>query len=218
MFPQATFTKLLGTSSARTFAPQDANWHRWAVLNVWPTTSAAENSGELVVIKKWQAIARANAALWLSPLSVKGSWGGHNPFALADSQDLNLNAKGQISHQKWLGPTVALTRARIRPSKWLDFWRSSPPVAHELRNSPGLIGAMGIGEAPIGLQGTLSIWQSNQALTGFVQRGLSHLKAIKSAQNRGWYSEDLFARFALVAASGSITNIDFSSLRLPSTP
>jgi hypothetical protein len=236
-FPGATFTKLLGTSSAKTFAPKDANWHRWAVLNVWSNTEAAERSQKLSSFAKWQTIAISTAELWLEPISVKGSWGGVNPFAgsVRSAQSLSTNASAdahqhqtppkiqtppgnQTTPQKWGGPTVALTRARIRPSKWLEFWRSSPPVARELQHSPGLITAMGIGEAPIGLQGTLSIWRSNKDLTGFVQRGQSHLQAIDSANTRSWYVEDLFARFALVAATGHVANIDLSSLRLPSSP
>lgn len=229
-FPGATFTKLLGTSSAKTFAPKDANWHRWAVLNVWPNSETAKRSRDFSSITKWQAIAVTTAELWLSPLSVKGSWGGVNPFTPLANQNSALNTTdtldtshqtephNQATPQKWAGPTVALTRAKIRPGRWLEFWRSSPPVALELNDSPGLLAAMGIGEAPIGLQGTLSIWRSNKDLTQFVQRGGSHLRAIDSARTRNWYSEDLFARFALVAATGRIANIDFSSLHLPSSP
>jgi hypothetical protein len=209
-YPGATFTKLLGTSSAKTFAPKDANWHRWAVLNVWPNNEIAKRSRDFSSIKRWQAISVTTAELWLSPMSVKGSWGGINPFA--------QSAAGATSPSRWGGPTVALTRAKIQPSRWLEFWRSSPPVARELNDSPGLVTAMGIGEAPIGLQGTLSIWRTNKDLTQFVQRGSSHLQAIDSARTRDWYSEDLFARFALVAATGHIANIDFSSLHLPSSP
>lgn len=209
-FPKANFTKLLGTSSAETFAPKDANWHRWAVLNVWPTFDTAAHAQDSPAFAKWQGIAERTARLWLRPISVKGSWGGSNPFTTWGDTS--------ASSSRWAGPTVALTRARIRPNKWLEFWRSSPPVARELRHSPGLIAAMGIGEAPLGLQGTLSVWQTNKSLTEFVQRGFAHLDAIESARVRNWYSEDLFARFALVAASGRIGITELSSLHLPSSP
>jgi hypothetical protein len=208
-FPVSSFTRLLGTSSAKTFAPIDADLHRWAVLNVWPNYETAQTAAELDSLQRWQQISSASALLLLTALSVNGSWGGHNPFA---PNPTNSNPPAR----KWTGPTAALTRARIKPTRWLEFWRSSPPVARELAGSPGLLTAMGIGEAPIGLQGTFSLWQTNQDLTNFVQKGHAHRNAIDSATNRGWYAEDLFARLGVIAASGRIGSLNLFDLHLPS--
>ena len=41
---------------------------------------------------------------------------------------------------------------------WRTFWASVPPVADALDDSPGLMLRVGIGEAPVGLQGTFSVW------------------------------------------------------------
>ena len=54
---------------------------------------------------------------------------------------------------------LALTRARLRPSRARSFWRAVPPVAAGAADAPGLLAAFGIGEAPIGWQGTVSVWR-----------------------------------------------------------
>ena len=61
------------------------------------------------------------------------------------------------------GPVAALTRARLRPRRAAGFWRAVPPVSADLRDRPGLRAAVGIGEAPLGLQGTFSLWESGAA-------------------------------------------------------
>jgi hypothetical protein len=73
-----------------------------------------------------------------------------------------------------------------------------------LHNSPGLIAAIGIGEAPIGLQGTFSIWQDSASLRNFAYKGEAHSRAITATAENKWYSEELFARFALLAESGEL--------------
>jgi len=218
-FPGSMFTRLLGTSSAKSFAPKDADLHRWAVLNVWPSQEVAHAANQLSSLQKWQQISSTSASLELTPLSVKGSWGGANPFTASTPPPTSHPSAEptKTPPKSWTGPTAAITRARISPSRWLEFWRSSPPVARELANSSGLLVAMGIGEAPIGLQGTFSLWQTNRDLTAFVQKGAAHRTAIDSATNRAWYLEDLFARLGVLAASGQIGALDLNGLHLPSS-
>jgi len=98
---------------------------------------------------------------------------------------------------------AALTRARIATAKALTFWRAVPPVSADLHRSPGLRLALGIGEAPVGLQGTFSLWDSAAALTGFAHRGSPHVEAIRRTAEEGWYTEELFARFAVLDVEGT---------------
>ena len=42
------------------------------------------------------------------------------------------------------------------------FWRAVPPVSLDLAGRPGLRLAVGIGEAPVGLQGTFSLWETGR--------------------------------------------------------
>jgi len=79
-----------------------------------------------------------------------------------------------------------------------------PPVTESLHSASGLIAAIGIGEAPIGLQGTFSIWDSGSALRQFAYQGAAHTDAIKATSLNNWYSEELFARFAVIQERGRL--------------
>lgn len=85
-----------------------------------------------------------------------------------------------------------------------NFWRSVPPVTVSLKSATGLISAIGIGEAPLGLQGTFSIWESSAAVRAFAYQGEAHKAAIAATARERWYSEELFARFAVISESGSL--------------
>ena len=181
-----TFYKLLGTGKGETFTPRDADLWQWALLIV--------GSDSASLITRWNIRAQESAVFDLRPLSSHGRWAGREPFAVGDNS-------------KPTGPVAAITRARIKTFKNLRFWRAVPPVIEELHNAPGLITAIGIGEAPIGLQGTFSLWSDAQSLRNFAYRTNAHQSAITATKEIGWYSEELFARFAIERASGSVNGI-----------
>ncbi len=84
------------------------------------------------------------------------------------------------------------------------FWRAVPPVSADLHAAAGLRLALGVGEAPIGLQGTFSLWDSPAAVTAFAYRRPAHVEAVRRTAEVGWYSEELFARFAVLAVEGTV--------------
>ena len=88
------------------------------------------------------------------------------------------------------------------------FWAAVPPVSADLRAAPGLRLALGIGEAPLGLQGTFSVWDSTSALNAFAYRRAPHAEVIDRTRREGWYAEELFARFALRSAVGTVDGVD----------
>jgi hypothetical protein len=85
----------------------------------------------------------------------------------------------------------------------VTFWRAVPPVSADLHRSPGLRLAVGIGEAPVGLQGTFSLWDTDDSLTDFAHRRGPHVEAIRRTAEVGWYAEELFARFAVLSVEGT---------------
>jgi hypothetical protein len=103
---------------------------------------------------------------------------------------------------RWNGPVAAITRARISPRHAVRFWRAVPRVSAELHRSEGLRLAVGIGEAPVGLQGTFSIWESGQALSTFAYRRAPHTDVVRRTAEVGWYAEELFGRLAVCEATG----------------
>ena len=188
-----TFYKLLGTGKGETFTPRDADLWQWALLVVG-SDGAISNIKNSSLISRWNMRGRESAVFDLRPLSSHGRWAGQEPFAIGESA-------------KPTGPVAAITRARIKTFKNLRFWRAVPPVIAELKNAPGLIAAIGIGEAPIGLQGTFSLWSDAQSLRNFAYKTNAHQSAITATKEIGWYSEELFARFAVERASGSVNGI-----------
>ena len=184
------FWKLLGAGKGETFTPRDADILRWGLLVVVDKDSEIANSK---IIKRWNKKSQSQFSAQLSPISVNGAWSKKSPF------DQTPKATND-----WSGKVVAITRARIKWRKNFIFWNSVPPVTTSLHSSPGLISAIGIGEAPIGLQGTFSIWESGEAVKNFAYSGAAHKEAIKATHRHAWYAEEMFARFALIESRGSL--------------
>lgn len=189
--PGLRFGKLMGTGSARTFTPRDADPRHWALLTVWPDIDAADAAGSSRLIRSWSEASHEELTVRLRPLSSRGRWAGREPFG--------IGAGRNAAHP---GPVAVVTRARLRPTRALSFWRAVPPVVAELGGAPGLRLALGIGEAPVGLQGTFSIWDSATALTDFAYRSTAHRQAIRDTVPKRWYAEELFARFAVLELAG----------------
>jgi hypothetical protein len=76
------------------------------------------------------------------------------------------------------------------------------------RGEGGLLAAFGVGEAPAGWQGTLSVWRNAADLRAFAYQGAAHSAAIRRTKETGWYAEELFARFGVVRAEGSLDGRD----------
>lgn len=184
------FAKLLGTGDGRTFTVRDADLRHWALLVSWSGHEVAGAFARSPVARSWARIAEETLQVDLTPLAAKGSWAGRQPF-------------GEPAPRSWDGPVAALTRARIRPSRAVTFWRSVPAVSADLHGSAGLRLALGIGEAPLGLQGTFSLWDSTAALRTFAYRQAPHVDAVRRTAEVGWYAEELFARFAVVGIDGT---------------
>ncbi len=187
--PGVSFVKLLGTGKGESFTPKDADPYRWGAL-VTIQKDNLDNLDKSKVVRGWQRIAKKEYRVILKPISVHGLWSGKQPF--------------EVEKFDWNGKIAAITRARIVWRKNLIFWRAVPPVTISLHQSPGLINAIGIGEAPIGLQGTFSLWESAAQLRDFAYKGQAHTQAIKATEENKWYSEELFSRFAVVQERGGL--------------
>lgn len=183
------FFRLLGTG--RGFGVASADPTHWSLVAAWPELALAQAFDEGQVARSWSRIARERLVVTLRPVASRGSWGGARPFE---------PVRPPTSTD---GPVAALTRARIRPSRIREFWRSVPPVEHDLGEQPGLRLALGIGEAPVGFQGTFSVWDSPGAMRDFAYSRRAHADVIERRARRGWYAEELFARFEVLDLSGT---------------
>lgn len=188
--PGVRFAKLMGTGSGETFTMRDADLRHWAILTVWSDEAGAESFDDHRVARAWQDSSTEHARILMRPLVSRGSWSGKEPFAVPDTKAAP-------------GPIAAITRARIKPHLWWRFWSSVPPVALDLRSDPGVLFTLGIGEAPVGLQGTFSIWRDAAALSEFAYRRPAHAEVVTRTHELQWYSEEMFTRFQVMDIRGS---------------
>jgi hypothetical protein len=190
--PGLRFAKLLGTGDGRTFTARDADPLRWGLLATWAgAEDASRFRARSSVVHAWERLALESFRIDLRPTASRGQWSGRTPF-------------GDPAPSRESGVVAAITRARLRPSRAATFWKAVPPVSADLQTSPGLRTAMGIGEAPIGLQGTFSLWDDAAALREFAHRSAPHVEVVRRTAELGWYREELFARFAVVGVEGTL--------------
>jgi hypothetical protein len=185
-----TFAKMLGCGKGETFTPSDADPSRWGCLVVIPESQLVELDSSST-IRAWRKRSVSEFRIVLDPIAATGMWSKRKPFEPSASAAFD-------------GQVVAITRARIKASQTMRFFKSVPPVTASLHSSPGLISTIGIGEAPIGLQGTFSLWESMQAIKDFAYKGAAHRQAIAQTTEFDWYAEELFARFAVREIRGTI--------------
>ena len=193
--PGVRFAKLLGTGDGRTFTARDADPRTWGLLATWADRGAAAAFERSATVARWGRLADERWRVELRPLAARGRWSGREPF-------------GRPEPVRWDGPVAAVTRARLALTRSSSFWAAVPPVSADLRDRAGLRLAVGIGEAPVGLQGTFSLWESHRSLREFAYGGAAHRAVVARTGPARWYAEELFARFAVEAADGSVDGRD----------
>ncbi len=193
--PGLTFYKLLGTGKGDTFGLRDANPRRWAVLTVWETPRVPAEFEHFLA--RWNRAATEYASFELEPLAGHGTWAKVEPFSYT----------AENTHH----PIAVITRARIKPRFWRSFYRNVPSVVADLHQQESLLMRFGIGEAPIGLQGTFSVWRDVEAIKAFAYQNQAHRAVIHRTNETGWYSEELFARFKVTAVQGTLEGRDVQS-------
>lgn len=182
--PGVRFCALLGTG--RGFGATRPDPTRWAKLTCW------SEPGPDPVARAWDRLATDRCTVALRPLSSTGRWRRRQPFGSPTPTDTAYD-----------GPVAALTRARLRPGRARQFWSAVPPVEAAVHGSPGLRAALAVGEAPVGLQGTFSVWDSPAAMRDFTSSP-AHQAVVADTHRVGWYAEDLFARFAVEDVDGPL--------------
>jgi hypothetical protein len=183
--PGVRFAKLLGTGG---FRQGEVDLRRWALLVSWDDALAQRNADP--VLRGWRRLAVAETSYDLRPLRTRGRWSGVAPFGpeQAVSDDAGSYA----------GPVAVLTRARLRVGTWRTFWAAVPAQLPALAAAPGLRFSMGVGEAPVGLQGTFSVWDDTASMTGFARGSDAHRDAVRRTPEVGWYAEECFTRLAVL--------------------
>lgn len=127
--------------------------------------------------------------------SSRGKWSGIAPFTV-------------IPAERNAGPVVALTRATMRASRILRFWKRVPDISAVIGEDPNVIFKIGIGEVPLLHQVTFSIWPDAASMAHFARGDGPHGRAIHAVREENWFSEELYARFRILDAWGSWNGAD----------
>lgn len=204
-----SFWKLLGSGRNGSF-DRHPDWQQWGILSVqsskWEVEGAAvlSEGGYPVTrvlygsfIAKW--IRLFNCEIWtviLEPIEGHGSWDGKKVFGELPPK---TDYEGQIA---------VLTRATIRFSRLKNFWSNVGPVASLMPGAKGLSCSLGIGEVPFVKQATFTIWESKESMKNFAYQMKEHTEVIQKTRQEGWYSEEMFTRFKVIATNGTIRGID----------
>lgn len=197
------FWRLLGTGRGTNTGPSiDAR--RTAVFAVWRDSASADRF-EASMASRWDRLAESYH-LRMAAIGGHGSWNGFDVIA----------AGRRANPPEPSRPIVVITRAEVRVRHLRHFIVAARQVSHELRHTPGLLAVCGIGEAPIGRQGTLSVWQSAADIDAFGVRAGHHRDIVAQTRRDDWYGEELFARFQPIASRGTWDDRDPLAGLLPS--
>lgn len=184
--PGVAWGRHLGTSAGS--GTLGADLARWGWLCTWDDDAAASRFHADLHERLRPA---ELATLTLRVLRARGRWGGDE---LPPAPEARSDSPG--------GPVVVLTRARVRVSRWRPFTAAVPPVDDDLGAATGRLRSVGVGEWPVLVQGTVSVWQDTGSMIAFA-RTEAHRRAVRRTADEGWYAEELFARFTLERAEGT---------------
>jgi spheroidene monooxygenase len=187
--PDIGFWKLCGSGTGEGFTPIP-NTSVYAILASWPDLGIArERVRDAGIWQRYRARAAEDWTIFMQTASARGEWSGRAPF--------------HPSGKAPTGPLAALTRATVKPVNALKFWRRVPDISRMIGADPNVAFKIGIGEVPLLHQITFSIWPDAQAMAAFARASGPHAEAIRAVRDEGWFSEELYARFAILGESGT---------------
>ena len=208
------FWRLLGTGRGGSTGP-GGDLSRTAAFAVWDDESDLDRFLESHrIARRWRR-AEESWHVRLRAVGGHGRWRGVDVLdemeradGRAPSDDRSGSDDGGAgseggARRRHEGPVAILTRADVRRRAGRDFREASREVDVELHRADGLIDVVGIGEAPIGRLATFSLWESLSAARDFAYAMPRHERVIAQTRDGGWYSEELFARFAPYGSTGS---------------
>jgi hypothetical protein len=205
--PLISFHKTLGCGKGDTFS-QNADWQQYGLLAVtdedFSNTDLKAFSAEEIqkkvygsfVTKWWRFFGCESYTIMLQPIEGHGLWDGKTAFG-------ELPPKSDYS-----GPLGVLTRATIHQRKSKRFWEHVEAVSEQMRQSPGYLFSIGVGETPWLRQATFSVWNSKEEMKSFAYRSVHHADVIVKTRKEQWYKEDMFVRFRILSRWGTLRGRD----------
>jgi spheroidene monooxygenase len=187
--PGIGFWKLCGSGTGEGFTPLP-NTAVYAILATWPDEETARHqTAEASIYRRYRRRAAEDWTVFLTPTSARGVWSGIEPFTVTEAP--------------CPGPLAALTRATVKPSIALKFWRKVPDISAMIGSDRNVAFKIGIGEVPLLHQVTFSIWPDTSSMAEFARADGPHAQAIRAVREGNWFREELYARFRVLGDAGS---------------
>ncbi len=188
------FVKMLGTGGGEGFSVWP-DFGRYGLLITWENESCAadfftSNPTYLSFLEKSDSF----FTIYLNAFQAHGFWDAQSPFI------------SNHAYQKG-SPVAIITRATIYTKHLAYFWRHVPKVSRSILGKEGLLYAVGVGELPIVQQATFSIWENMEAMKAYAYQSEHHRDVVLKTRERGWYKEELFARFSPYRLEGNWTRL-----------
>jgi hypothetical protein len=187
------FYKLMGTGKNGSFDIWP-DFRQWSVMLFYNKSLFNDVSGKSIAkkllgtfINTWLKLSQAKVRfIHLEPYAGHGSW---------DNQSFISQRK---SSEEPVGRIAVLTRATIRLTRLIAFWKAVPSTSFQLDQHPGFVFSIGVGEIPLIKQATFSIWESEADMKSYAYKMRAHQEVIKRTRDENWYAEEMFLRFRLL--------------------
>lgn len=184
------FYKLMGTGKNGSF-DIEPDLSKWTILLFFRKEKPIEEidfhsiTGRFL-IQWWKLFHVALRGYLLEPYNGHGTWDGRSFPGASPKEAI---PEGKIA---------VLTRATIRFSRLIAFWKAVPGASIQLNQQPGLLFSIGIGEIPFIKQATFSFWESEGHMKAYAYGQNNHKEVIRRTRKEAWYSEEMFLRFKVL--------------------
>ena len=185
-----TFFKPLGTGSGNGFSIKP-DFSTYGFVTVFSSEEKATEFLQSSTFKKYKNSSEKYSTVFMKTIKSHGEWSKQNPF------------KSEIAFDK-TKPLAVITRATIKPKLAHKFWKYVPSVSKSMNDYKALVFSKGIGEFPLLMQATFSLWETAEAMMDYAYKNPKHAEMVKKTRELGWYSEELFARFQPYKIEGNL--------------
>ena len=190
-----SFFKPVGTGSGNGFSI-NPDFSTFGCVAVFDSEELAKEFLNSQVVKEYTQTSISFSHVLMHTIKSHGEWSKQNPF----------EASVEFDKSK---PLVVITRATIKPKLAYKFWRNVPSVSKSMNDYDELIFSKGIGEFPLLMQATFSLWGNAEAMMQYAYQNPKHAEMVKKTRDLGWYSEELFARFQPFYQEGNLIPLIF---------
>jgi hypothetical protein len=187
-----SFFKPLGTGSGNGFSIKP-DFSTFGFVAVFNSEEIAKEFLASDVLKEYTKSAISFSHILMHTVKSHGEWSKQNPFESSVEFDKTK-------------PIAVITRATIKPKLAYQFWKNVPSVSKSMDNYEDLIFSKGIGEFPLLMQATFSLWANAEAMMKYAYQNPKHAEMVKKTRELNWYSEELFARFQPFYQEGNLVS------------